>query len=89
MEDRERVLYQIMGALHKVGAPLIFKGAVVVKAILHENNFGELERETVDIDANWIDAPPTMNRLLLSKSSRCPAHACSLGGSSMRRSCFC
>jgi len=24
MEDRERVLYQIMGALHKVGAPLIF-----------------------------------------------------------------
>jgi len=64
MEDRERVLYQIMGALHKVGAPLIFKGAVVVKAILHENNFGELERETVDIDANWIDAPPTMNRLL-------------------------
>lgn len=28
MEDRERILYQIMGALHKVGAPLIFKGAV-------------------------------------------------------------
>jgi predicted nucleotidyltransferase component of viral defense system len=64
MEERERLLYHVMGALHRAGAPLVFKGAVVVNAILHENGFCELRRETVDIDANWVDSPPTMDRLL-------------------------
>lgn len=65
MTERETVLYQIMDAFYKTDIPLAFKGALVVKAILKEQEFDLFERETRDIDANWLGAPPSMNSLVL------------------------
>lgn len=64
MTEREAVLYQIMSILYKADVPLVFKGALVVKAILNEHEFNWLERETRDIDANWVNTPPSMDTLV-------------------------
>jgi hypothetical protein len=64
MTEREAVLYQMMGAFYKAGLPLVFKGALVVKAIMSERGFNLLERETHDIDANWVSNPPAMDTLV-------------------------
>ncbi|MCD7741484.1 MAG: nucleotidyl transferase AbiEii/AbiGii toxin family protein [Ruminococcus sp.] len=43
--------------------PLIFKGALVTKAILENNSYSETERLTKDIDVNWVGDPPSMEIL--------------------------
>ena len=64
MTERETILYQIMSGLYRADVPLVFKGALVVKVILNENDFDLLERETRDIDANWVNKPPLMDDLV-------------------------
>jgi len=56
-------MYQILGKISEVNAPLVFKGALITKLILMENRYSATERQTKDIDANWIDIPPTMEDL--------------------------
>ena len=63
MTEHERLMYQIMGSISKSGAPLVFKGALIAKLVLAEYGFTSVNRPTIDIDANWIDAPPTMSDL--------------------------
>jgi hypothetical protein len=53
--DSEKILYQIIAVLEDSGFPLVYKGAMVTKLILHENNFDHFIRETLDIDASWVD----------------------------------
>ena len=63
MTEKERLMYQIMGKISESDAPIVFKGALITKLILADGGFTALERQTKDIDANWIGEPPTMDAL--------------------------
>jgi len=63
MTDKETTMYQILGQICQADAPIVFKGALVTKLILSEHGYTALERQTRDIDANWIGTPPTMTEL--------------------------
>ena len=64
MTEKERLMYQVMGNISISDVPIVFKGAMVTKLILAESGYGALERQTKDIDANWIDSPPAMDDLV-------------------------
>jgi hypothetical protein len=63
MTDRERLMYEIISRISATNAPLVFKGALITKLVLQENGFTGIDRKTIDIDANWIDTPPSMEVL--------------------------
>jgi len=63
MTDKETTMYQILGKICRTDAPIVFKGALITKLILRENGYNALDRQTRDIDANWIGAPPPMSEL--------------------------
>ena len=60
MTDHERLMYQVLGCISEADAPIVFKGALIVKLILAENGYSSIERPTRDIDANWTGTPPSM-----------------------------
>jgi hypothetical protein len=62
-KQQERLMYQIIGKISDTNAPIVFKGALITKLILNENGYTLTERQTNDIDANWIGEPPTMDEL--------------------------
>lgn len=64
MNEREKLMYSIIGNISGTDAPIVFKGALITKLILQENGFKQIERATKDIDANWIGTPPTMDNLI-------------------------
>lgn len=54
-------MYDLMTQLNGMGMPIVFKGALVLKAIQHTyGNPSELERETKDIDGDWTGQAVTM-----------------------------
>jgi hypothetical protein len=63
MTKLEQRMYQILGAVSATDAPIVFVGGLITKLILAENDFS-LDRPTVDIDANWTGAPPSMDGLV-------------------------
>ena len=63
MTEQEHLMYQIIGKISEINAPIVFKGALITKLILKENGYTLTERPTNDIDANWIGEPPTMEAL--------------------------
>jgi hypothetical protein len=63
MTEHESLMYTILGEISKLEKPIVFKGALITKLILSENHYTSLDRPTVDIDANWIAKPPSMNDL--------------------------
>jgi len=62
-EKQERLMYEIIGRISNINAPIVFKGALITKLILRENGYTDMERPTNDIDANWIGEPPAMDEL--------------------------
>ena len=64
LTDAEKLMYQIIGSICEMNVPIIFEGALITKLILAENQFTELSRKTVDIDASWIGEPPAMSYLV-------------------------
>ena len=64
MTEQEEFMYQIMGKVYEANAPLVFKGAMITKLILAEGSYTALERQTGDIDANWVGIRPTMDTLV-------------------------
>lgn len=64
MNEKEKLMYTIMGSFNNINAPIVFKGAMITKLILMENNFNHIIRESQDIDANWIDKPPPIEVLV-------------------------
>jgi hypothetical protein len=64
MTEKEKFMYRIMGKISESDVPIIFKGAMVTKLILSESGYSALERQTKDIDANWVDSPPSMDVLV-------------------------
>lgn len=64
MDNLEHLMYSVMTNLSSMNAPIVFKGALVLKAIQYKyGNPSGLERETHDIDGDWVGEPPTMNYL--------------------------
>ena len=63
-DDHERLMYEIMGSISALNVPIVFKGALVTKLVLAENQFSDISRETGDIDANWIGTPPKSEYLV-------------------------
>jgi len=62
--DSEKLMYDIMGAIADGNVPFIYKGAMITKLILQENDFNDFTRETQDIDASWAgERPPPMQQL--------------------------
>jgi len=64
MTEKERFMYLLMGKISASDAPIVFKGAMVTKLILAEGSYTALERQTKDIDANWVGPLPSMNVLV-------------------------
>ena len=64
MIEHEHLMYQVLGKISKSNTPIVFKGALITRLILAENDYTVLDRTTRDIDANWIGAPPSMDGLV-------------------------
>jgi len=64
MTKKEELMYQIIGRLSTSDAPLVFKGALIIKLILSDRGYTEMERQTRDIDANWVGEPPSMDDMV-------------------------
>jgi hypothetical protein len=64
--DRERLMYRVMGKIYESDAPIVFKGAMVVRKILQDGGIASIDRPTKDIDSHWIGSPPSMGVLVLS-----------------------
>ena len=62
--EQENLMFSIMGLISQTDAPITFKGAMITRLILAENNFDRISRTTKDVDANWTDKPPTMQHLV-------------------------
>lgn len=64
MTKKEKLMYKIIANISESDTPLIFKGGLITKLILSENNFDRIERMTKDIDASWIGKPPEMQEMV-------------------------
>ncbi len=60
MDNYEDDFYDIIARISNTNAPIVFKGGLITKLILHENNYHNISRYTIDIDADWIDSMPDM-----------------------------
>ena len=55
-QNLEYFLYQVIEELSKEDAPIIFKGGLALKDLLFLVNENiNVDRKTIDIDANWVD----------------------------------
>ena len=70
MTKQEEIMYEIIGSITSTDLPIVFKGGLVLKLLLKENGFEEIERMTKDIDASWIGTAPTMS-VIASDISQC------------------
>ena len=70
LTEREKRMYEVMGAITNGDVPVIYKGALVTKLILQENQFDDFVRETRDIDASWAGADPPPMKLLTEMLNR-------------------
>lgn len=59
MTDLE-LMVRMIEELAKLNAPIVFKGAVVLKFALPGDLF-PMTRETMDIDGDWVGSVPSMN----------------------------
>lgn len=62
--NEEEFLYNLMIKMYELRAPIVFKGAMILKAVqrVYGNPTG-LVRETHDIDGDWIGDTPSMEDL--------------------------
>jgi hypothetical protein len=63
-------MYAVMGVIADGNVPVIYKGALITKLILQENQFDAFVRETRDIDASWAGATPPPMELLTEMLNR-------------------
>ena len=64
MTEREEFLYKVIEAIAQTKSPIIFKGALITKLLLR-GSVNSIERETKDIDCDWIGEEVTMEQLNL------------------------
>ena len=70
LSAQEKRMYEVMGAIANSDVPVIYKGALITKLILQENQFDDFVRETRDIDASWAGANPPPMELLTDMLNR-------------------
>ena len=64
LSAEEKLMYQVMKAIHESGIPISFKGSMVMKACLMEAGYDANTRHTVDIDGNWYsETMPTSEQM--------------------------
>lgn len=49
MTEKEKLMYEILSKISNTDTPIIFKGALITKLILNENNYTDIQRATKDI----------------------------------------
>lgn len=65
LTPEEKLMYEVMRAIHDSGISISFKGSMVLRAFLIEAGYFEETRHTVDIDANWnFDNPPSAQQMI-------------------------
>lgn len=64
MTEKEKLMYKVITSISESDTPLVFKGGLITKLILSENNFNKIERMTKDIDASWTGKPPEMQDMV-------------------------
>ena len=64
MTDSEKLMYELLHQISSTDAPIVFKGGLITNLILENNNYHQVQRATIDIDANWIGKAPSMNHLI-------------------------
>ena len=57
-------MYKVIASISESDTPLVFKGGLITKLILSENNIDKIERMTKDIDASWTGKPPKMQDMV-------------------------
>jgi len=62
--ELEKLVYRVLGNISAADTPIVFKGTIITELILAEHRFHEAERITNDIEANWVDTPPSMDVLV-------------------------
>ena len=65
MTKQEEIMYEIIGSITSTDLPIVFKGGLVLKLLLKENGFEEIERMTKDIDASWIGTDDFIHNFFL------------------------
>lgn len=61
--ERIELLNRIVEEIAKSGAPVVFKGAILLNNILHQNNPSNVSRQTYDIDGNWVGEKPDIEKM--------------------------
>lgn len=64
MTEKEKLMYSFISQISKTNAPIIFKGGLITNLILSEKGYTDIQRTTKDIDANWINTPPSTTELV-------------------------
>lgn len=60
----EEFLYRLMSMLYSMNIPIVFKGALVLKVVQYQyGNPAMIERETHDLDGDWVGSTPSMEYL--------------------------
>lgn len=64
MNDIELFMYRVIQSISSMGAPVVFKGALVLKLLqMQTGNKSGLIRETKDIDGDWVSGKPSTEYL--------------------------
>ncbi len=85
LTQEEKLMYAVMKAIYDSGAPISFKGSMVLKACLLEAGFSDDTRHTVDIDANWYtETQPSPEQIVSSLQEALNQNGIDLGVSMYR-----
>lgn len=69
INDVESIMYKFVDLIVEAKIPVVFVGALTLKALLNENRIQEPNRSTKDIDCHWTDISHTTdNEVLMSLS---------------------
>ena len=63
LTETEKKMYELMARLHTNNVPVIFKGALITKLVLADNDSLSVSRATQDMDMNWIGSVPDMDTM--------------------------
>jgi hypothetical protein len=63
-DQLKQLMYHVMIEINNTSAPIVFLGAMVLQHFLKDMGFTKIDRQTRDIDCNWIGHPPKMDDLL-------------------------
>ena len=63
MNDREKIMLDVMAELSLAHAPIAFKGAMLLKIALEDTNSFPVARATRDLDGDWLKTNVSMEQM--------------------------